>query len=159
MAIDLRTFDRKMEDLARRVGDNADTLTRNVALATASALIRNTPVDKGTARSNWRVSIDTPLKDTIPAYAPGEKGSTADANTEAAIENAKQVIVNYKFNGQFRTETTIHIRNNLPYIDELNNGHSGQAPAGFVEMAILSAREAVQNSGGIVDQRLRQRIR
>ena len=38
---------------------------------------------------------------------------------------------------------TSEITNDVPYIEELNNGHSKQAPARFVEMTLLAYGKAV----------------
>ncbi len=46
----------------------------------------------------------------------------------------------------------IFISNNVPYIGRLNNGHSAQAPSGFVEMAVRRAAKLVEKSArGITD--------
>jgi hypothetical protein len=39
----------------------------------------------------------------------------------------------------------VHIVNNAKHIGSLNDGHSKQAPANFVEMAVAAGRRAVQN--------------
>jgi hypothetical protein len=41
---------------------------------------------------------------------------------------------------------SIFIANNLPYIVPLNNGHSQQAPMGFIQTAILNGIAAVKNA-------------
>jgi hypothetical protein len=38
----------------------------------------------------------------------------------------------------------IHLNNNLPYIIPLNQGWSTQAPAGFIDMAILDGLAAIR---------------
>jgi hypothetical protein len=38
----------------------------------------------------------------------------------------------------------VHIVNNAKHIGSLNDGHSKQAPANFVEMAVAAGREAVR---------------
>jgi len=126
------------------VSANADALTRRVALAVDSAVVLATPVDTGQARSNWQVSLGSPQTGTIPPYSPGQGGSSAGANAQAAIDQGNRVIAS-------RTAgVDIHITNNLDYIDELNNGKSLQAPAGFVEEAVLVGVQTVNQFGSIL---------
>lgn len=141
MAInDLNSFSRRIDILADRVEENADKLVRKVALAADQAVVSGTPVDKGRARSNWIVTINSPATETIDAYSEGSKGSTGEANITAATSQAESVISGYR-NGD-----EIHITNNLTYIGRLNDGYSRQAPANFVETAALEAANAVRNA-------------
>lgn len=41
---------------------------------------------------------------------------------------------------------SIYISNSLPYISALNHGHSGQAPAGFVELAVQAGSQVASNA-------------
>lgn len=140
---DLRTFSKTMTLIGRNVSTNADVLVRKVALAVDSTVVLATPVDTGQARSNWQVSLDQPIQTTIPPYDPGTKGSSGQNNADAAINQGKQVV------GAYKGGVDICIANNLDYIDELNNGKSAQAPAGFVEEAVLAGVAMVQSSGPI----------
>jgi hypothetical protein len=54
-----------------------------------------------------------------------------------AIGDARGILTNKK-PGQ-----SIYVQNNASYIKRLNEGSSTQAPAGFVEAAILFARKIV----------------
>jgi hypothetical protein len=103
-----------------------------------------TPVDTGRARSNWIAQIGSAPDTVIDAYVPGSLGDTEAANTQAALDQAEAVIKNYK-GGQ-----EIHITNNLPYIQRLNDGWSSQAPANFVEQGVMEALQVVY-FGRIVD--------
>lgn len=138
MAQDLNQFSRRISLLGQRVADNSDNLARKVALAADQAVVSATPVDKGRARSNWIAQIGSAPSDIIEAYAPGEGGSTAAQNTQAAQAQAEAVIRNYRYGDE------IHITNNLPYIQRLNDGYSPQAGANFVESAVLEAAQVVQ---------------
>ena len=140
----LNDFSRRITVRGRGIAENTDRLVRKVALAADQAVVMGTPVDTGRARSNWIAQIGSASSGTVDAYAPGESGSTAGANTQAAIDQAEAVISGYN-NGQ-----EIHITNNLPYIQRLNDGYSAQAPANFVEQAVMEAVQVVQ-FGRIVD--------
>lgn len=132
---DLRSFSKTMKLIGANVSTNADVLVRKVALAVDSTVVLATPVDTGQARSNWVVDVgDAPNEsDPSPPYSPGKGGSTAQANSTAAIDQGKTAIARYVGG---RGES-IWIENNLDYINELNEGKSDQAPAGFVEEAVL----------------------
>lgn len=131
---------------AGRIGDNTTRLVRKVALAADQAVVSDTPVDTGRAKSNWIVELNSASSDTIEPYAPGRKGSTEAQNAQAAIDQGEAVISGYRSGNN----VSIHITNNLPYIGELNNGSSSQSPANFVEQAVAEAVAAV-NSSRIID--------
>lgn len=103
-----------------------------------------TPVDTGRAKSNWIVTLGSPSGATINAYSEGEGGSTAAANEAAAQAQAESVISGY--DGDAGLE--IHITNNLPYIEELNQGSSMQAAPGYVEQALVQVLSIIR--GGVI---------
>lgn len=138
--MNLRTFSRRMDVVGTNVADNTDRMMRKVALKVDSTVVLATPVDTGRARSNWIVNLDAEAKGPIEAYEPGEAQSTAAANARAALEQANKTIAQYKA-GQ-----TIHITNNLDYIGRLNEGHSAQAPAAFVEEAVHAGIATVKGA-------------
>lgn len=141
---DLRSFSKRMKIIGANVSTNTDALVRKVALAVDSTIVLATPVDTGQARSNWQVTLDQAASGTIPPYSPGKGGSTAQDNTQEAIDQGKRVIDARTYGHD------IHITNNLDYIDELNNGKSAQAPAGFVEEAVLAGVAMINRSGSIL---------
>lgn len=110
-------------------------MTRRVALKADQVVVTETPVDTGRARSNWIAQIGSGASTPIEAYSPGEKQSTASQNTQAALDQAEGVIRGY-VGGR---GLSIHITNNVPYIQRLNDGYSAQAPANFVETAVMLA--------------------
>lgn len=99
---------------------------KNAVFATAlqvdRELVNETPVDTGRARANWLPSINSPRTETV-----------GESNAESPLN------LNYKLGD------TIYIANNLPYIRRLNDGHSQQAPAGFVDKIIQRARSSVKD--------------
>lgn len=133
--MDLRSFGRKMRVTGATVADNATALVRKVALAVDAELVYSTPVDTGRARSNWQVEIDSPAKGTVDPVGAAE----ALARAEAKVQESKP-------------GSTIHITNNLPYIGRLNEGWSAQAPAGFVETAVLNGALRIKGAKLLVKQ-------
>ena len=91
----------------------------------------STPVDTGRARVGWTPSINVPS-----SYVPLE--GKYSMPTMPKLEN-------------FTVKDVIYISNNLPYIVPLNNGHSKQAPARFVE----STAAKVQNAITVIAQKIK----
>lgn len=131
-----------MGSLGAQIAQEADRTVRAAALAADQAVVLATPVDTGRARSNWLVELDAPARTTIEAYAPGSEGSTAGANSNAALSQAQPVIASYDGD----RNTGIAISNNLPYIGPLNSGSSRQAPANFVGKAVQAAVRQIQGA-------------
>lgn len=121
-----------------RLADNLDKMVNERKQAVATAIVRQlveaTPVDTSQALSNWRVSTDGTIGAHIAAHFMGAKGSTQAASASAAIADAERAIKSSK------PLDVLVIFNAVPYIRRLNEGSSAQAPAGFVEKAILIGR-------------------
>jgi hypothetical protein len=63
-----------------------------------------------------------------------------EANATAATEAAEKVIEALVIG----KNAEVHISNNLPYIGALNDGHSKQAPADFVRLAVMDGLATVR---------------
>lgn len=87
-------------------------------------IVEKTPVDTGRARANWFVAEGAPRLDT----------------TEGTVPSSRPALTG---------ESVIYITNSLPYIVPLEYGHSEQAPAGMVRVAIaeVMASHVVGKSG------------
>ena len=92
-------------------------------------LTRATPVDTGWARANWLPSLTQPRRQ--PAGQRSAAG-VAQAVAEKAIGIARVLAYRVRHG-------VVYITNNVQYIQLLNEGHSGQAPSGFVQTAIVRA--------------------
>lgn len=138
----LDDFANRMSRISVQVEGNVEQAVKDCAVAVTRTVINATPVDTGRARSNWTAELDQAFEKLFPAHVPGVKGSTATANAEIAIERAEAVIEQFDIgkNG------SIHISNSLPYIGALNDGHSAQAPADFVTLAVMDGLATVQNA-------------
>ena len=137
----LGSFSKKMRRASKAVEYRADTLVKDVAKGILLAVVTDTPVDVGTAKSNWQVSLNSEASGTRTAYAPGKKGSTGLDNIIAAVSIGDGHI------DQYNSGDEIHITNNVPYITELNNGTSKQAPPGYVQDATLEAIGKIHAAG------------
>lgn len=136
--VTLKQFGISMRGRAAKIPDRADQIVRQVALAADRTLVLNTPVDSGRARANWQASLGSPATGTIDT-APGKRKSVAVATAQA-----EAVIADYK--GGNGEGSAIFLTNNLPYIVPLNNGHSKQQAAGFVERAVDSVMRAAKRA-------------
>ena len=137
----LEGFAKRMKMRANNVPREVNKVKRKAALAIDQAVVLGTPVDTGTARSNWTVSLGEADNSTREAYAPLKDGDIGESvNAEAALAQGRVVIASSK------PEQDIHLTNNLPYIVPLNEGHSAQAPAAFVEEAVDAGARAVRRS-------------
>lgn len=99
-----------------------------VALTVDQTVVSSTPVDTGRARGNWQVSLGFPVVEEQDLV---DKAGTVTIAAGAAVIRSRQ-------SGQ-----TIFISNNVPYIGRLNQGSSSQAPANFVEMAVMDGIRAL----------------
>lgn len=129
---------KSLEDKAAEIEKAASKAAIDAALAIVGNLAYATPVDTSKALSNWQVTLDNPATTYIGPHSPGFNGSTYRASAAETIARAKAVLTAKK-PGQ-----PIYITNNAPYIVRLNDGYSGQAPAGFVERAVLIGRKQFQ---------------
>jgi len=85
-----------------------------------AAIILSTPVDQGTLRGNWFVSLNADTSETTTA---------TDGSGQATI-SAAQEITNRSGLGE-----DIVFTNNLPYAARIEfDGHSGKAPNGMVRV-------------------------
>lgn len=134
-------FHKRFTVIAEKIDQNLNKMVRKVVIAADQAIVLSTPVDTGAARSNWLVGLDQPNRAKIPPYSPGQGlGAGEGANASAAMEQCQQTVAQYK-NGQ-----TVYISNNLDYIQALNEGHSAQAPAGFVEAGVQLAASHIRRT-------------
>lgn len=107
---DIRRFTMKTTEAHNKI-------TRVATLELFSGVIKATPVDTGRARGNWQTSPGSPAVGETERL--DKSGSEAIAEVEAKTpEGAGQVT---------------YLSNNLPYIMELEEGSSKQAPEGMVK--------------------------
>lgn len=104
-------------------------MVRKYAILASQAVIVATPVDTGRARANWQVSIGAPATAALES-----------TDAQGALERNKGIISAHRASaGQ-----ELYLQNNVAYIERLNQGWSAQAPAGFVEKALITAARALR---------------
>lgn len=102
------------------IGDYAqqqyEKLLRSAVLETDSLLKQASPVDTGRFRASWQVGENA---------APGGIAPEGSYSSSPPLSR-----INYD---QERLGNVYSVHNNLPYAEPLANGHSKQAPAGWVQ--------------------------
>lgn len=91
-------------------------------------LVRDTPVDIGWAKANWVPSLGRPY--TVDLSDAEPETDLASANAIRETGEAEVLSFSLKASG------SVYITNNVPYIGKLNEGHSKQAPVGYVQQTI-----------------------
>lgn len=140
--MNLLDLSKKFKDASDNLADNVNEVTKKVASTILNDLVTVTPVDTSQALSNWQVSLKEPIpkSDKVGPYYPGEGGNTAGQSANIAFGVGETELEKRK------QGDSIYISNVLPYIKRLNEGHSSQEPAGFVERSVLLARVYLQNA-------------
>lgn len=143
MAKPFSMFPATMQKRAAQVGKNSQRMVVRVGKHIGHNLVDETPVDEGTARSNWRASVNAPATGVIPPYAPGRNlGRGEAANAKAAKAQISSSINSYR-TGRDRA---IFIVNRVPYIGLLNDGSSRQTASNFVERSVQRGAQLVKTS-------------
>ncbi len=124
-----KEFAKNMSRRGKSVQANAEKTKRKAALLVLRNLVLSTPVDTGRARSNWLVEVQKVSRDTVDPTSP----QVTLANGDTKVRSSSP--------GKF-----IAVSNNLPYIGPLNRGTSAQAPAMFVESAVMLAVSNIKNT-------------
>lgn len=126
-----------MADLQRRIPLIVAEATNQVAEDIHFTAADNTPVDTTKALSNWRVGVGGAPGGVIGPQVPGLGGATKQASLAATVAEGKT-----EMEGR-RVGIPIHISNNAPYIEGLNNGSISQQPGAFVQLAELAGQRKI----------------
>lgn len=121
------SFGSDMRGATKRIEDAHNKITRAATLDFFSGTIKDTPVDTGRARGNWQTAVGSAPQTVIERDDKG--GTAAIAEVEAKTPAGA---------GQ---ET--FMANNLPYIEDLENGSSQQAPSGMVRRNLARVQRIV----------------
>lgn len=129
---------RQVRVVARDLRQFTERTVKRLALNVNAELVKRTPIDTGWARANWVPNIGGPVTETAGTRDQAEAGRLDLGPRESGLAS---IATSYTLGPE------IHQTNNVPYIQLLNAGSSQQAPAGFVQAAILRAVEqTVRNS-------------
>ncbi|MEE8551506.1 MAG: hypothetical protein V3T08_09675 [Gemmatimonadota bacterium] len=132
-------FAQRIRNLAEGVLVNAAKLVRDTVNAAGSNVVKATPVDTGLARSNWVAAEGSP---NLSARGIRSESSTIDEIASVAA--------------RVKADAEVHIANGgskVNYLERLNAGSSFQAPANFVRIALMLAREALKKDTRLLNPR------
>jgi hypothetical protein len=116
--------------------EKLDQLMRVVVLETDAELKAQSPVDTGRFRASWIVG-----ENQTGSYDAGKTSTTPPIQG-----------INYQ-PGNEKISNTYHVHNSLAYAEALANGHSPQAPAGWIDIV---ARQMTNRTRQLAEQIGRQ---
>lgn len=120
---------------------DAERRIKKLVLDVAANLVEMTPVDTGWARANWVPSIGQSYIGGGDEFKTREERAANVGRARSAADAGTAAVLGYRLQ-----MGAIYVTNNVPYIEDLNEGSSPQAPAGFVQIAI---DKAVVMNGGV----------
>lgn len=139
------TFNATLKRFIRGCQENALTVVKLAAFKVHDDIVVRTPVDTGRCAASWTVVPGrVPSEEVAPEIPKLGPAKERTAARRAAKSFSRSVMQSAKA-GQ---DTVWTIANNLPYVEALENGHSKQAPAGMVKLALLDVTTELQRAGG-----------
>ena len=144
----VRQFNISLEHFGKSLPKKVGQLQRRAALTIMRDLIVGSPVDTGRFKSSWMVGIGVADRSVMPTRRGSERESGASKREERKRLNANsrdasatsfdrlKLLTPETVNGK----EPIIISNNLPYATALADGHSQQAPSGWIEAAVSRAQ-------------------
>ena len=101
----------------KKVEKAGEKIFRGTALSLFAKIVQRTPVDTGRARGNWMAGLN--------------RASDNSGGYQSVVARA-------------RLGDSLFLTNNLPYIKDLEEGTSAQAPAGMVRVTATEFRRTVK---------------
>ena len=126
-------FSKRLEAFAKNLDIQTYKLIKRVAFQVFRGVVEKTPVDTGVARASWVVGVGK----KHPPYI-----AAAGATARFPIFDLRY------FKGR---AVKIVISNYVPYIYELENGSSKQAPYGMAQITINEVMAELNSIGGADD--------
>lgn len=124
-------FAENLRRICERAGDKAELVVRKTALELQSGMVEMSPVDTGRFKGNWQCGVGGMV--TAANDEPDKSGQGAIGRTNTVLQG-------------WRPGQTIWLTNSLPYARRLENGWSGQAPAGMVRLTIQAYGDALKRA-------------
>ena len=119
--------------------DFVDVVARRFTLGTFVRTQKKAPVDEGRFRSSIIVSLNTPNASQATRANPSPLGGI----DPTALSAATSIINGFSIT----KDRSLHIQSNLPYAERIENGFSGQAPAGVFKASVREELEAFNSYG------------
>ena len=126
MATDnLAQFNREITQFAKSIPGKVTVMQKKVVLEALRRLVQKTPVDTGRARGNWQTTIGSPAEGQLD---------------KKDLEGDSTIVAGLVALAGLPPFQVVWISNNIDYIEELEHGHSGQAPEGMLAITIEELR-------------------
>lgn len=124
------SFSRDLQRFRERTMEKYSTVKRLSAFDLFSAIVLETPVDKGVLRNNWFASIGTGSTETTDT---GDKSGASTVQKIRSILEGTDLVKD------------VFLTNNLPYAVPIEfDGISGKAPEGMVRVNVLRWNQIVR---------------
>jgi len=123
----IASFQARMNRRAKQVVTGTNEAKKLVAKAANQFVVLDTPVDTGEARGGWSATL----------------GFGSDISTGLDQGGVSTISKNNRTIDQAQPEQAVFLTNRIEHITALNEGHSDQAPSGFVRRAVRAAIDAL----------------
>lgn len=121
----IETFEADLNQFARALDISTAKMVRRIALELFIRTVEKTPVDTGTARASWQLSINN-----LPAKKPElPKEMTKESATRWAKRQVSKL-------SRLTGGEVVYISNSVPYIIPLEYGSSKQSPEGMLRISL-----------------------
>lgn len=119
----MSSFALDISKFAKKAEGNLDTVVRKTTLEVFKRVIMRSPVDTGRFRANWIFSQGAPSSNI--------NTSSFDKSGSATVGKVDSALPEKAAGGVYC------LTNNLPYANRLEDGYSGQAPQGMVQLTVI----------------------
>ena len=142
-------FNSQFEEFSRQLDADIVLVTKLLVLQIFRGIIQRSPVDTVRFRANWGIAIGAPAQP--PSHAVNYEGRKRKKNrrgvnsTRRSTEAQAEKYAISATNAIASVDLPIHITNNLPYAEAIENGHSEQALDGVVGPVIQEIGETLED--------------
>jgi len=140
MESNLAQFNSEVTQFARSIPGKLTVLQKKIVLEALRRLVEKTPVDTGRARGNWQVTIANPAEGQVGGDWPATKGPPRTTRPPLRPEDHSVIKTGMAILTGMPDFQVVWISNNIDYIEELEHGHSKQAPEGMLAVTIEELR-------------------
>lgn len=111
---------------------------RKVVIDLHGGITVKNPVLTGRSRAGWNISEVSPDRSQPGPFPENPSAPSPPSATTTAIKQQQSRV------SSFSGDEKIYITNSLPYIPPLENGHSGQAPQGMVNLTMAEVAAGIE---------------
>lgn len=137
--VNFAQVDARLARMSRGVFPAFEEVARRHMIQIATEVVMRTPVDTGLARSSWTPAL-------------GQLSFFREAFIVSRSPGQGRVKARAAFRG-FRLGERMTVSNGLAYIGRLEDGHSQQAPSGFIFQTCAAAAEFTNRNASVTFQR------